>query len=151
MARSQHFAGGGTAAAPVLHDAAGDVVRRSCVLVAEDEDQVRDLTIALLLANGFDAIAARHGGEALTLFNQHSDRIDAVLLDLSMPVMDGAMVLGELQRQNPSVRVVLTSGYDDIESGVDTERSKSVSFLQKPYRAEKLIAQLRAIIDGHDN
>jgi DNA-binding NtrC family response regulator len=131
--------------------ASGAVGRRSCVLVAEDEDQVRDLTIELLAANGFDAIAARHGGEALTLFNQYSDSIDAVLLDLSMPVMDGAMVLGEMQRQKPSVRVVLTSGYDDTESGVDTERSKSVSFLQKPYRAEKLIAQLRALLDAREN
>lgn len=121
------------------------------MLVAEDEDHVRDLTIEVLAANGFETIAARHGGEALSLFNQHSDEIDAVLLDLSMPVMDGAVVLGEMQRQKPSVRVVLTSGYDDIESGVDTEHSRSVSFLQKPYRAEKLISQLRALLDADEN
>jgi two-component system cell cycle sensor histidine kinase/response regulator CckA len=125
--------------------------RRRCVLVADDEDQVRDLTIELLAANGFDAIAARHGGEALSLFNAHSDEIDAVLLDLSMPVMDGVMVLGEMQRQKPSVRVVLTSGYDDSESTLATEGSSSVSFLQKPYRAEKLISQLRALIETREN
>lgn len=127
------------------------VPRRRCVLVAEDEDQVRDLTIELLTAAGFDAIAARHGGEALSLFHEHAEQIDCVLLDLSMPVMDGAMVLGEMQRQNPGVRVVLTSGYDESERVVENERSDSVSFLQKPYRAEKLIAQLRALIEPRDN
>lgn len=129
----------------------GTLRRRSCVLVAEDEDQVRDLTIELLAANGFDAIAARHGGEALSLFNAHSDQIDAVLLDLSMPVMDGALVLDAMQRQKPSVRVVLTSGYDDSAAGLTSESSKSVSFLQKPYRAEKLLAQLRALLEAREN
>lgn len=122
--------------------------RRSCVLVAEDEDLVRELAIEVLVAHGFDTIGARHGGEALSLFAENSDHIDAVLLDLSMPVVDGATVLGELKKQKPDVRVLLTSGYD-ASACSDDDDAASVSFLQKPYRAERLVAQLRAMIDGN--
>jgi two-component system cell cycle sensor histidine kinase/response regulator CckA len=120
--------------------------RRACVLVAEDEDLLRELAIEVLDANGFDAIGARHGGEALSLFCAHAEQIDAVLLDLSMPVLDGAHVLGEMRKQKPSVRVMLTSGYERGDTGVpDTDGP--IRFLQKPYRADKLVAQLKALLD----
>jgi DNA-binding response OmpR family regulator len=120
--------------------------RRACVLVAEDEDLVRELAIEVLDANGIDAIGARHGGEALSLFCAHSERIDAVLLDLSMPVLDGARVLGEMRKQKPSVRVMLTSGYERSDADVP-ETDDAIRFLQKPYRADKLVAQLKALLD----
>lgn len=120
--------------------------RRRCVLVAEDEDLVRELAIEVLRAHGFDTIGARHGGEALSLFSQHAAEIDAVLLDLSMPVMDGATVLGELKKQKPDVRVLLTSGYDDSGCTDEDGNEPSVSFLQKPYRAERLISELHAVL-----
>jgi CheY-like chemotaxis protein len=117
--------------------------RRLCVLVAEDEDMVRELAMNVLDAHGFDTIGARHGGEALQLFHEHLPEIDAVLLDLSMPVLDGMRVLDELRRQKPSLPVVVTSGYDDTPADVD---SPSVSFLSKPYRAEHLITRLRSLL-----
>jgi two-component system, cell cycle sensor histidine kinase and response regulator CckA len=120
--------------------------RRKCVLVAEDEDLVRELAIEVLRAHGFDTIGARHGGEALSLFAEHSEEIDAVLLDLSMPVVDGATVLGELKKQKPNVRVLLTSGYDDSGCSDEDGSESSVSFLQKPYRAERLISELYAVL-----
>lgn len=119
--------------------------RRACVLVAEDEDLVRELAMEVLDAHGFDSIAARHGGEALSLFAQHAEQIDAVVLDLSMPVLDGASVLGEMRKQKPSVRVVVTSGYDGPEGGLP-EAGGAISFLQKPYRAHNLVEQLRAVL-----
>jgi two-component system cell cycle sensor histidine kinase/response regulator CckA len=128
---------------------ASPTAKRACVLVAEDEDLVRDLAIEVLGAHGFDAIAARHGGEALSLFSEHSERIDAVLLDLSMPVLDGVVVLGELRKRKPSVRVVVTSGFDDPDNGFT--QSGQISFLQKPYRADTLVAQLRALLDAREN
>ena len=122
-------------------------VRRACILVAEDEDLVRELAIEVLDAHGFDAIAARHGGEALALFSEHAGHIDAVLLDLSMPVLDGASVLGEMRKQNPTVRVMVTSGFDRPEDGMP-EVGRQISFLQKPYRADKLVRELKALLDG---
>src|SRR5688572_29940562 len=75
--------------------------RRACVLIAEDEERVRELAISILDANGFDAIVARQGGEALALLASRGHEIDAIVLDLAMPVVDGASMLAELQQQRP--------------------------------------------------
>lgn len=117
--------------------------RRACILVAEDEDRVRELAMNVLDAHGFAAIGARHGGEALRLFREHVQEIDAVMLDLSMPVVDGLTVLEELRSENPALPVVVTSGYDTSPGDVE---SSAVSFLAKPYRAEHLITRLRALL-----
>jgi two-component system cell cycle sensor histidine kinase/response regulator CckA len=63
-----------------------------------------------------------------------------------MPVVDGATVLGELRKQKPDVRVLLTSGYDDSGCSEEDGSESSVSFLQKPYRAERLISELYAVL-----
>jgi CheY-like chemotaxis protein len=122
--------------------------RRACVLVAEDEDRVRALAINVLDAHGFDAIGARHGGEALALVQEHAARLDAVMLDLSMPVVDGMTVLNELRREHPQLPIIVTSGY---EAGPGDVETSAVSFLAKPYRAEQLISRLRALIADHES
>ena len=121
--------------------------KRACVLVAEDEERVRALAMNVLDAHGFDAIGARHGGEALAMVREHAAEIDAVMLDLSMPVVDGMTVLSELRREHPHLPIVVTSGY---EAGPGEVETSSVSFLAKPYRAEQLIARLRALLSDRD-
>jgi DNA-binding response OmpR family regulator len=117
--------------------------RRACVLVAEDEERVRALAIDILDANGFDAIIARHGLEALALLDSRGHEIDAVVLDLAMPVIDGARVLAELQQHRPEVPILVTSGYEDSPGDFESPR---VTFLPKPYRGEQLVARLRALL-----
>lgn len=117
--------------------------RRACVLVAEDEERVRELAINILDAHGFDAIPARHGGEALGLLDRYGAEIDAVLLDLAMPVLDGARVLAELREHRPEVPILVTSGYEDNPGDFE---SPHIDFLSKPYRGEQLVARLRALL-----
>ena len=124
-------------------DSPSTLERRACILVAEDEDRVRELAINVLDAHGFSAIGACHGGEALSLYREHAHEIDAVLLDLSMPVVDGMAVLEELRRANGALPVIVTSGYGASPGDVE---SSAVSFLPKPYRAEHLITRLRALL-----
>ena len=129
-------------------EAPSSLERRACVLVAEDEDRVRELAINVLDAHGFAAIGARQGAEALSLLREHAAEIDAVLLDLSMPVLDGLSVLEELRRENPSLPVVVTSGYASTPGDLE---SSAVSFLPKPYRGEHLIARLRALLADRES
>jgi CheY-like chemotaxis protein len=129
-------------------DAPDELERRACVLVAEDEERVRELAMNVLDAHGFSAIGARHGAEALSLVRERAGEIDAVLLDLSMPVVDGLSVLEELRRDYPSLPVVVTSGYASTPGDVE---SSAVSFLPKPYRAEHLIGRLRALLADRED
>jgi PAS domain S-box-containing protein len=117
------------------------------VLLADDEEGVRRLTKRMLEQLGFDVRIACDGREAVEAFRGHSDEFVAVLLDLSMPHMDGRQAYRELQRENAEVRVILASGY--VEQEMEDRFAGgggSVVFIQKPYRLETLREKLRAVL-----
>ncbi len=112
------------------------------VLVVDDDETVRLVTRRMLEHAGFTVLMAGDGVEALSVYGTNPG-IDVVLLDMTMPHMDGEETFRELRRMNADVRVVLTSGYNEQDA---TERfiGKGLAgFIQKPYRP----AELRAKID----
>lgn len=111
--------------------------------MAEDEDLVRNLALHVLASNGYRTIAAKDGAEAVALFKQHIDEIDAVLLDLTMPVLSGGDVLVELHRLRPDLPVIITSGYNQSGAPQLSQANHHVRFLQKPYRTQKLLTEIR--------
>ena len=126
---------------------ASQVRGEGLVLVVDDEKNVRISTEFLLRGFGFDVIAARDGAEAIEVFRSESRRIDVVLLDLTMPRMDGIETMRELRRIAPEARVVLTSGYGSVDLEEETKRGEGPNaILPKPYAAERLLATLREVM-----
>lgn len=78
----------------------------------------------------------------MDLFKRGSSEFKAVLLDLTMPVMDGFETVGRLREIDPSVPVILSSGYDESEATRRFSQSRLAGFIQKPYTASKLVAIL---------
>jgi PAS domain S-box-containing protein len=119
------------------------------VLLVDDEKNVRISTEMLLRAHGFDVVVARDGAEAIEAFRRDPQRIDVVLLDLTMPKMSGSEVLRELRAIAPGVPVVLTSGYgrarldDATKHGGAAGTAAPDALLSKPYEADHLVATLR--------
>jgi PAS domain S-box-containing protein len=121
---------------------------KGTVLLADDEEGVRHLAKRMLEQLGFDVRIACDGREAIETFLEHSDEIVAVLLDLSMPHMDGQQACLKLQRENPDIPVVLASGYAEQEvEGRFAGRGGVVAFIQKPYRLQTLREKLRAVLE----
>jgi PAS domain S-box-containing protein len=117
------------------------------ILLVDDEKNVRISTDLLLRGFGFEVIVARDGAEAVEVFRSQSGRIDAVLLDLTMPRMDGMETLKELRRIDPEVPVVLASGYGSTQLDTEPQRSGGPdAVLPKPYAAEGLLSTLRRVI-----
>jgi PAS domain S-box-containing protein len=113
------------------------------VLVVDDEDSVRTMASRMLAAIGFEAVTAAGGAEALALIGVRGESIRAVLLDLTMPRMDGCETFRELRRLRADLPVILCSGYDVLD---DAERFAGLDFggfLQKPYRIAELTDVLR--------
>ena len=102
------------------------------VLVADDEVQVRSLMEMLLKRMGFRVLSATDGEEAVKLFKEHAAEITLVLIDFTMPSLNGAEVLSQIRRLRPDAKVILTSGYgsEDLEGRYDREGFNA--FLQKP-------------------
>lgn len=114
------------------------------VLLVDDEVPVRTLGTRMLERIGFRVLVAPDGQEALDLYVRHRDKIVLVLLDLTMPHMNGEEALKRLRRLDPQVCVVITSGYNETEMGHNfTGPHHQYKFLQKPYTLETLTQILR--------
>jgi CheY-like chemotaxis protein len=116
------------------------------VLVVDDDKNVRRSTQVLLRQMGFDVLVACDGVEAVEVFQSAAGRIDAVLLDLTMPRKDGIETARDLRRIAPAIPVVLTSGYGSESIQVEPDRSGPDAVLTKPYTAERLVATLRRVM-----
>jgi CheY-like chemotaxis protein len=95
---------------------------------------------------GYDVVTACDGAQALELFRSRNDTIRLVLLDLSMPVMDGKAALREIRKIRPDVPVVLSSGYSPAEAMRRFGAQESAGFLQKPYSGRMLAMRVRTAI-----
>jgi PAS domain S-box-containing protein len=116
------------------------------VLVVDDEEMIRGVTIAMLEELGFEALAAASGEEALTLFCRESGNIDVVLLDQVMPDMDGVSVFKELRRIRPDIKVLLASGFSRQEVAERFSGLGLNGFLQKPYTLNILTEELTRLL-----
>jgi two-component system cell cycle sensor histidine kinase/response regulator CckA len=117
------------------------------VLLVDDEQNVRRSTELLLRDFGFDVVAVADGAEAINVFRAEAARLDAVLLDLSMPRMDGFETLKELRRISADVPVVLMSGFGSLPLQEQPSGGEAPdAMLPKPYRSERLLATLMSVM-----
>jgi PAS domain S-box-containing protein len=117
------------------------------ILVVDDEETVRVVTERMLQLMGFQAIVANDGRDALEVFRKRHTEIACVLLDLTMPHMDGEEAYREMRRIDKNVRVVMSSGYNEQEVTQRFVGKGLVGFLQKPFQYEALQAKLREVLE----
>lgn len=121
---------------------------KELILIVDDEDFVTLLAQRVLTDEGYRVITANSGFKALDIFRKIGDRIDLVILDFAMPVMDGAEVFNDLRIINPKVAVVLSSGFAEQEK-LRWMLSRGLrGFVPKPYTQEKLLSQVRSVLDS---
>ncbi|MFH1843306.1 MAG: PAS domain S-box protein [bacterium] len=119
-------------------------------LVVDDMESVRRQAALMLERLGFRVLEAANGEEAMEIFQLQADRITFVLLDMTMPVMDGAETLRELRKIREDVCVVLSSGYA-MQAAVDRFGEETpAGFIQKPFRLVTLAAKLRDVLEPAD-
>ena len=118
------------------------------VLVVDDEESVRTLAVAYVQRLGFRAISAADGEEALRLFERHAADISCVLLDLTMPRMDGLSAFRQMRRLRPDVKVILCSGYGEQEATQRFTSEGLAGFIQKPYILRDLREMIQQTLKG---
>ena len=113
------------------------------LLVVEDEEMVRKMTVAMLTSLGFTVLTAKDGVEALEVFRQHPFEICCVLCDLTMPRMNGWETLTALRQIAPGIPVILASGYSEAQVMEGNHPELPQACLSKPYRREQLCQAVR--------
>lgn len=126
----------------------GPLIRRGSglILLVDDEPVVRDLCQRILQKGGYQVIAAANGREALERYVTERENIALVLLDLIMPEMGGKQCLAELLRLDPSVKVVIASGYsaDGPTGSMIDEGAKG--FIAKPYEMREVLQVIGEVL-----
>jgi len=117
------------------------------VLVVDDDEDIRAVAQGMLELLGFKTVAAADGLEAVEIHRADPERFCCVLLDATMPKLDGAATYKELARIRPDVRVILSSGYTKSDIAARFAGCGLAGFLPKPYTLEDLSAALRS--PGH--
>ncbi len=117
------------------------------ILLADDEDTIRNLGRRMLQRAGFEVIVAADGREAIEKFTSEKDSITLVILDLTMPHVDGEACYREMRRLQPGVRVILSSGYNEQDIVSRFAGKGLAGFVQKPYTMEDLLAKIRAVLE----
>jgi two-component system, cell cycle sensor histidine kinase and response regulator CckA len=116
------------------------------VLLVDDEEMIRIIGTEMLTGLGFKVITAEDGREAIEIFKSRND-IVFVILDLTMPNMDGVQCFQELRQLDPGVKVIISSGYNKQDVAQKFIGKGMAGFLQKPYRLPALKKAIRKIQD----
>jgi two-component system cell cycle sensor histidine kinase/response regulator CckA len=127
-----------------------ELIGNGTILMIDDEEIVRRAATLTLQRYGYDVLAAANGRDAIDIFRRSDQDIALVLLDLTMPGMNGEEVLRELQAIKPSVRVLLSSGFNEVEAIRHFTGKGLAGFIQKPYSSPALAAKVKQVLDAED-
>jgi len=117
-------------------------MRRSArILIVDDEPAIRQVLATALQDEGFPCETAGSGAEAIAQTDGHA--FDVAIVDLVMPDMSGLDVMREIRRRNNVTRVILITGYGDMQSVIEALRARADDYLLKPIKAEALLASVR--------
>jgi len=117
------------------------------ILLADDEETVRAVVARVLENLGFTVTLAADGREAAQLFEREPDAFTLVVMDLTMPHLDGAEAFARMRRVRPDVRVVLMSGFSEHDATITFAGKGLAGFLQKPFELGQLRDKIRAVFE----
>jgi two-component system cell cycle sensor histidine kinase/response regulator CckA len=117
----------------------------ACVMIAEDDELIREVTSRILKNAGYEVLPASDGEEAISLFEARQEEIHMVLLDVVMPRLGGPAVYKHIRKSHPGLPVLFTTGYSPTELEPLLAEDPCVNLLYKPYRANDLVAELQRL------
>lgn len=123
-----------------------DLMGSETILLVDDEAIIWDLVIDMLQSLGYTVILASTGKECVEIYAENPGEIDLVLLDMIMPEMNGYNAYFALQKIDPRVQVLLSSGYVAEDDAQDVLAAGAAGFLKKPYRMVDLAKKIRHIL-----
>jgi len=127
------------------------------VLVVDDEEPIRELTQVILTEAGIHTLFASDGDEGLKTLREHHDEIDLVLLDMTMPNMNGQQFYQQMQSFAAEIPVIVASGYAASEirqrfsEELQTTEASHLAFIEKPYTPKGLIGLIQTQLEQQQN
>jgi hypothetical protein len=116
------------------------------ILVVDDEPSIQEITKASLETYNYKILTANDGIEAIAMYAQHKHEISAVLIDMMLPALDGLTAMRTLQKINPQVKIIASSGLMSSSKLAAVMGSGAKTFLSKPYTLKELLHTLQVVL-----
>ena len=116
------------------------------ILIVDDEPSIQDVTRNSLESHQYQTLIASDGIEAIALYAKYADKISAVLMDMMLPSLDGVTAIRTLQKINPQVKIIATSGLMSKTKLGEVMDTGTQTFLPKPYTVNELLLSLQQIL-----
>jgi len=117
---------------------------QGCILIIDDEAEIRESLQTLLEFEGYEVETAANGTQGISKLGDRP--FDLVLLDLALPDRNGLELLPEIRAIDPQISVIMITAYGTVEDAVRAMQSGAANFLQKPWDNEKLLADVRSVV-----
>ena len=115
------------------------------VLIAEDESSIRDFVVINLRRNGYEVIEATNGEEAINKFNENSDKIDIVILDINMPIVDGLEVCKYIREKSKRIGIIMLTARTQEMDKITGLMVGADDYVTKPFSPSELMARIDAV------
>ncbi|MBI4809880.1 MAG: PAS domain-containing protein [Ignavibacteriales bacterium] len=116
------------------------------ILIIDDEAPIREITKGILESYGYNVLTAQDGTEGVALYTTSQDIIKIVITDMMMPFMDGAVVIRTLQKIDPTVKIIATSGLAETDNITELRSENVKAFLRKPFQADQLLKVIGSVL-----
>ena len=120
--------------------------QRAAILLVEDEDTLRNAVVRMLEKKGFEVLAASDGNAAVDQLRVHGERLELLMLDVTLPGLPSCDVLEEARRIRPGIMVVLTSAFTQDVAKSSFDGLRVDCFIQKPFRLAPLVELLESVL-----
>ena len=121
---------------------------KGVILLVDDDEIVIEVGGKMLQHMGYEVLKARDGQEALAVFDKYHDRVDAIILDMRLPGMNGATVFEQLRKINSHTKVLLASGYIEKHLANVILDHNCNDFIQKPFNLQQLKHKLEKLMQS---
>jgi signal transduction histidine kinase/CheY-like chemotaxis protein len=132
---------------PMVERPVSDLSGHGVILVVDDDDYILQAVYVALESYGYSVLLANSGAAAIKIFEEQSEQIDLVLLDMLMPGMSGEEAFGALRAIRPDVKVLLSTGFATDEAAQRFTDEGLAGFLRKPYDPNQLAGEVQRIIE----
>ena len=116
---------------------------KKSILICDDEEGIRE-SLKLILENEYDLLFASNGDEAINIIKK--SHVDAVIMDIKMPKMDGIETIKKLKEIKPKVEVLVTSGYKSVETAQEAINAGASNYIVKPFERAEVVKAVKKII-----
>ncbi len=117
------------------------------ILLVEDDDDIRSAVKELLEGQGYTILEAENGQRALEILDDYDGRVQLLITDIMMPIMDGRELAETLHRQLPDIKIIFTTGYNDTPLNIGESLPPNSRFIQKPYSVNDINKLSRELLD----